>query len=549
MIVEKDIFIPMRDGVELALDVYHPDSPGPHPAILVRTPYCKDGNPGGGLGAEGWPRQMTGPTPPPQPGRNPLTANYERFVEAGYVVVVNDIRGTGFSEGVYDYYNVNTQDGYFDGFDVVEWVAGQPWCDGNVGMWGVSAGAILAYATAITQPPHLRALVAHMHPSDLYFDVWYVGGVFRYEDRLAWCTNQVNNNNPRPPGDPSGPNYEKKRRVYTERFNRMHQRLLEGKGPYDFDWLQAMYAEKTYSAAWQRRSFARQLDRITVPVLHGGVWHDHFTRGTVVNHEGLSTPKRLFIAPGALDHEGVAGDGGFPALQVRWFDHFLRGIDNGVMNEPLARLFLTGAAEWRDEPAWPLPTVDRALFLAPGGNGGAASANDGLLAEAPAATAAPIEIHHDPVHPNRTPRHPSDQRSFEAGCLTFSTPVLSSDLEVVGRPHLKLFASSDAVDVDWCVRLCDVYPDGRAQFLNLGALKGRHVSSHEHPGDLEPGKIYEFDIEVWPVGNLFRAGHRIRVDVSTSDFPTFEVNAVPSHNRVYIDAGHPSRLILPEVRR
>jgi hypothetical protein len=251
------------------------------------------------------------------------------------------------------------------------------------------------------------------------------------------------------------------------------------------------------------------------------------------------------LAAGALVPSANAAAAGFPDLQRRWFDHYLKGEENGVTAEPPARLYLMGHDRWVDAPGWPIPTKEASFYLAGGPGGGAASKNDGLLVVAPAAASAPDTIEHDPASPNRTPRNPADQRRFEAGALTYSTAPLEQDLKVIGTPRLKLFASGDAKDVDWIVRLCDVAPDGRAQLLNVGALKGSHFASHALPQPLEPGKVYEYDIEIWTVSNVFKKGHRIRVDLATSDFPFFESNPVPSRNEVFHDTERPSRLILP----
>jgi putative CocE/NonD family hydrolase len=199
-----------------------------------------------------------------------------------------------------------------------------------------------------------------------------------------------------------------------------------------------------------------------------------------------------------------------------------------------------------------VPTTATELYLSAAPSGSAASRNDGSLArEAGGAGGAggSTTIAHDPAAPNRTPPDVHDQRPFEAGCLTFTSAELADDLEVVGTPRLVLYASSDAADVDWCVRLCDVDPSGRSKLLNTGALKGSHVRSHESPAPLVPGEVVRFEIEVWPVANLFLRGHRVRIDVATSDFPFFESNPLPSTNRVLHDAEHPSCLVLPVTAR
>jgi hypothetical protein len=178
-------------------------------------------------------------------------------------------------------------------------------------------------------------------------------------------------------------------------------------------------------------------------------------------------------------------------------------------------------------------------------SGSAASINDGTLAESPAAAVEPDVVVHDPARPNRTPRDLADQRSFEEHCLTYTTPRLEDDVEMVGACRLVLFAATDAEDVDFCVRLCDVFEDGRSRLLNIGALKGTHLRSHEVPERLVPGEVNCFEVEIWAVANVFRRGHRIRIDVSTGDFPFFEANPLGSRTEVFHDDQRPSRLTLP----
>jgi uncharacterized protein len=547
MEIDKDTYVPMRDGVCLAVDLYRPSELTAHAAVALVTPYQKDAVFQMPLGSDGRPMQSL-PLPPMPKGFNPMLMSVKPLVDAGFVVAVADARGTGFSEGVYDYYNLDG--GPFDGYDLVEWLAEQSWCTGSVGIMGASAAAISCYITALTAPPHLEAMAANMHPGDFYFDQWRPGGVFRLDNRIGWSVGMHARTAPIDPGDPDAPSYERKRAVYESRFLHYGERVAAGKNAANLDWLTEMYQHDAYDDFWKARSFVARAHEIAIPTLHGGVWYDHFIRGTLTSHEAIDVAKRLFVAPGSLMTRTDLGDGGLGALHVAWFDHFLRGADNGVLDEPPVRLYLMGREEYIDEPAWPVPAVDTELFLHGGPSGSATSLNDGALAGAPPADGESGDaIAHDPAAPNRTPPSVADQRVFEQGCLTYTSEPLDADLEVIGTPRLRLYASSDATDVDWCVRLCDVAPDGRSKLLNTGALKGSHVRSHETPIALTAGEVYCFDVEVWAIANLFQRGHRIRIDVSTSDFPFFESNPLPSRNVVYHDAARPSALVLPVVDR
>lgn len=545
MEIQKDVYVPMRDGVHLAVDVYHPAPLAQHAAILLVTPYLKDAEFGMPLGSDGRPVPL--PLPPLPAGVNPMLLSVRPLVDAGFVVVVADARGTGYSEGRYDYYNF--EGGPLDGYDTVEWMAQQAWCDGNVGMMGSSAAAISCYTTALTHPPHLKAMAANMHPADFYFDQWRIGGVFRYENRIGWSTGMHARITPVDPGEPDSPNYERKRAVYEARFAEFYQRMREGRSAANLDWLTDMYQRETYDDVWQSRSFLRRSHEISIPTLHGGVWYDHFIRGTLSSHAAIDVPKRLFVGPGSLITRFDQGDGGFGALQMAWFDHFLRGADNGVTDGPAARIYKLGLEEYVDEAVWPVPTAEWDLYLTSGINGLAQSLNDGALDEALPSSEASDTVVYDPREPNRTGRDLLDQRSFEQGCLTYTTGPLGTDVEIVGAARLVIHASTDASDVDWCVRLCDVFEDGRSRLLNTGALKGSHVRSHEHPEPLVGNEVNCFEIEVWAVANVFKKGHRIRIDVSTSDFPFFEPNPLPSRTTVFHGGRHPSRLTLPVVSR
>jgi hypothetical protein len=544
----KDVYVPMRDGVSLAVDLYRPDELSTHAAVVLVTPYQKDGVFAMPLASDGRPMAML-PLPPLPPGVNPMLLSVKPLVDAGFVVAVADARGTGFSEGVYDYYNL--EGGPLDGYDLVEWVAAQSWCTGDVGMVGASAAAISCYITALTHPPHLKAMVANMHPGDFYFDQWRVGGVFRWDNRIGWSVGMHTRTSPIDPGDPDAPSYEQKRAVYEARFHQFGARVTAGKNAANLDWLTEMYQRTSYDDFWRNRSFTQRAEEITIPTLHGGVWYDHFIRGTLTSHDAIDVPKRLFVAPGSLATRTDLGDGGFTRMQIEWFDHFLRGADNGVLDTPAARIYLMGKEDYVDELLWPVPTIEQDLFLRAGPAGPLGSLNDGALGTKPEAASdePPDVLTHDPAAPNRTPREVGDQRPFEVGCLTFTSAPMENGLEVIGTPRLVLYATTDAVDVDWCVRLCDVDEAGRSKLLNTGALKGSHVHSHEHPEALRPGAAYCFEIEVWPIANLFAPGHCIRIDISNSDFPFFESSPLPSRNLVFHDVERPSRLVLPVTKR
>jgi len=220
-----------------------------------------------------------------------------------------------------------------------------------------------------------------------------------------------------------------------------------------------------------------------------------------------------------------------------------------VLDTPAAHIYEMGLEEYLDEPVWPVPSREVVYFLRSGPGGGAPSSNDGLLTLEPLESDVVDVLVHDPATPVRTPSDPFDLAPFEERCATFSTEPLEHELEVIGAPRLVLHLASDQADVDLCVRLCDVDQSGRSRLLNTGALKASHRVSHAEPQPLTPGECTELTLDVWPIAHLFKPGHRIRIDVATSDFPFFECNPLASTNELFHDAARPARLILDVPRR
>ncbi len=554
MSIEKDVFVPMRDGVSMALDVYKPDSEGPWPVVLVRTPYVKvapdmsdtasspvQTSARVALGADGRPsslmlmrmaKALVGAVPP-----------VKAFLDAGYVVVVSDSRGTGYSEGTYDYYNIDS--GPYDGYDTVEWIAEQPWCDGNVGVWGISGSGVLALATAITNPPHLKAIVTAAHPVDFYHDQWYPGGVFRYEDRVRWPLLMQECISPLDPGDPQSPSYERKRDIYERRYQGYYERMRQGLNPINLDWAADGVTHDTYDDFWQAKSLTGGLGSVTAPVLTVGVLHDHFISGTIRFFEGVNVTKRLVVGPGSLDVDGEAGDVGMAQLQMKWFDRFLKGIQNGVEDEPATRVYLNGVRQTADFPDWPPAAVETPLYLIARGNDSDTRERELSWESSPQSGRGLLA--YDPAAPNRTPADTADQRSFDEKSLVFTTAPLKHDLTVVGYSSLRLYASPDETVVDLCVRISDVQPDGSSRLANLGSLKSSHFASHTEPSNPEGGQVHSFDVHILPICSVFKKGHRIRVAISGSDFPFCAPNPEVSQTPVYFGGEYPSSLVLPVI--
>ena len=371
------------------------------------------------------------------------------------------------------------------------------------------------------------------------------------------------------------------------------QPLLREFAPWYLDWLN----HPTYDDYWKRIAHSEYYEQLTVPALNMGGWYDLFLGGTLANYVGMKqrggsvvarAHQRLVIGPWSHTNDmgmfsersyGLAASSAaidLEGMQLRWHDHWLKGEENGVEQDKPVKIFVMGLDQWRDEEDWPLPdTQYRPYYLHSGGHANSATGNGTLSPDAPAEEPEDVYLY-DPRHPVPTVggailidlapvEGPRDQRAVEAreDVLCYSTPVLEKPVEVTGPIALVLYISSSARDTDFTGKLVNVYPDGRAEILTDGILRARYRESFTEAKLLEPGQIYELRLDLWATSNLFKAGHRIRLEVSSSNFPRFDRNTntggvierqtekdlVQAVNRIYHDAAHPSHLILPIIER
>ena len=565
ILVEKNVMVAMRDGVALATDVYRPAAGAPLPAIVQRTPYDKEAV---------------------------VLRNYAlevmRAVQAGYACVVQDTRGRYLSQGEFHPF---FDDGA-DGADTIAWVAAQPWCDGVVGMAGGSYFGATQWRAA---GEALRAIAPFVTAAD-YHEGWaYQGGAFELGFSLSWTLGNLAMGEAirRHAAGRAAAGELDALIAAVDDTDALFARLplvdmpaVAELAPYYAEWL----AHPDYDEYWRAIAPRERWERATVPSLNIGGWYDLFLGGTLDNYVGMkrhgATPQarrpRLVIGPWAHgDNVGWFSERGYgvrgayaavdpTAMHVRWFDHHLKGIENGIDSDPPVRLFVMGIDTWRDEQDWPLPdTAFTPFYLHAGGELSRGEAGD----EPPDAyrydprdpvptCGGPTFLPGLPVAANAGPR---DQRAIDgrADVLTFATAPLADDLEVTGPIELVLFAASSARDTDFTGKLVDVHPDGRAEHLTDGILRARYRNSLRRAELLEPGEVYELRIDLWATANVFRAGHRIRLDVSSSNFPRFDRNTnsgatiatddeaalVVAENRIFHDAGRPSHVILPVIDR
>jgi uncharacterized protein len=509
--------VPMRDGTKLAASVYLPDGAGPWPAVLVRTPYGRKGQQHDTFAAE---------------------AN-----RLGYVLVLQDCRGRGDSEGHHAI--IFRNDGWGtrqDGYDTVEWVARQPWCNGRVGTWGGSALGITQAMMAPACPPHLVCQHITMGFSDMYSQCVYVGGAWRTEAIEVWL-----------------------KRTHMSDVN-----------------LETFIDHPKYDTFWEELDPASQAAKVNVPVMFVGGWYDLFCQGTIdgfvaIQEKGAPEARgqcKLIMGPWAHGEfkELRYPDSGFPPQSDlwRWLAHHLQGERNEISAQSPVCYYVMGDPEdknapgnrWRNADRWPPPSSPTPYYL---------YKDLRLSTSAPTDEEASLTYEYDPKNPVPTvggqnltiPVGPMDQRKVEdrKDVLLFTTPVLGNPIEVTGRIKTKLWISSSAPDTDFTVKLCDVYPDGRSMLVTDGILRTRFRESSRTEHLLEHNHVYSIEIDLWSTSLIFNKNHRIRVAISSSNSPRFEPNpntgvafradgqTAVARNSIHVDREHPSLIVLPIASR
>ncbi len=561
ILVEHNVPIPMRDGTLLRADVYRPQTEGRYPVLVERVPYelsqrCK------GYG--------------------------EYYARRGYVVVGQNVRGRFASQGRFHLGRDDAWGANRDGYDTTEWAATQSWSNGRVGMLDGSYSGLTQYMVAPTRPPHLKALFVREGPSDLYCDTSYRGGAYLLKFNLEWALQQtlaVLRHESAPSGMEQACHRLEKA---VEEIDSWYRHLplkscppLEGLADWYFETLD--YPDD--GPYWWPTNLAHKYNEVDVPILHLGAWFDPFLDSTIRSFQGIRAKgrseacrknQRLIIGPwihgpanvgkrevGELDF-GPEAEFDLYGYRLRWYDYWLKGLNNGVMDMAPLRVFLMGENRWLDLESWPPEEVTyRPFYFREGKGRGEASLNNGGLAFTPAEEAErPDSFLYDPedpvpslvFYPNLGPR---DHRAVEGRMLTYTSQPLESDLTVIGPVKAVLYGLSSAADTDWIVRLCDVWPDGRSMSVCDGILRARYRNSLERPELLVSGQIYRFEIDLWATAQVFKAGHCLRVEVASSDFPRYDRNlntggpfALEARgqvavNTVFHDVRRPSHLLLP----
>ena len=545
-----DVKVPMRDDVNLSADIYLPRGAGAVPTVLMRTPY---GN-----------------------NSEPMIEKGRRLADEGYACVIQDCRGRWDSDG--DYYPF-VADGA-DGYDTQEWIAQQEWSDGKIGMAGASYGGAVQWLSASQGSPSLTCIAPRVICCDYFSGLVYPGGALQLSVIMTWGMRTHGR---------TAQNIDFQN--WTEAFRSLPLRDVDrAAGRHQNfwrDWIQ----HSTYDDFWEQIDDEKRWDRIAMPAFTMGGWYDLYATQTFINFNGLrqrggsaaARQSKIIVGPWphALSTSPRTGDVDFgahsvvdlEALELRWFDYWLRGIDNGIVDEPPLRLFIMGVNEWRDESEWPLARTEwQSWYLSSGGSANSLLGDGVLTTDAPA-DEPPDQFVYDPDYPVQTnggnnccSPHivawgPYDQRPVEmrGDVLCYTSEPLERDLEVTGPIEVLLHAATDGRDTDWTAKLVDVAPTGYAVNLCDGILRARYRDSLSDPSLVEPGKVYAYTIDTGVTGNVFRQGHRLRLEISSSNFPRFDRNPNtgnpigmdaqlrPARQTVHHSRAYPSCIRLPVI--
>ncbi len=578
VICDSNVEVPMRDGVRLECDVVRPRPPGKYPVLVVRSPYGREA-------------YVDDPA-----------HSVWFFAQRGYAVVTQDCRARFGSEG--DGYDPLFQE-VEDGYDTVGWAARQSWSNGRVGTTGQSYMGATQYTLATNNPlpPHLQTMAPVSASSDFHQSwVYHTGGAMEWGWMVPYAIHKGINT--------------LERMGRTDLVNEVEMYLEPGENfarPLTGDWYRHLplsdWAELLKETApyfrdylanerdgpyWWRVNLNRHLAGISVPMLHVSSWYDIFLEGALNAFAGISEKganqlarenQKLLVGPWAHllpYNKPTSGDTGeidfgdearieLHDYLLRWFDHWLKDSDTGIMDEPPVRLFVMGENRWRDENEWPLARTEYTRYYFHSDGYANTRHGSGSLSLAPPGDEPPDSYVYDPSDPVPThrgntliiPYGVADQREVEerADVLVYTSDALDEDLEITGPISVNLFASSDSTDTDFTAKLVDVRPDGYAQNLQDGMIRTRFRDSTSDPSPIVPGTVYSYVIDLWATSHVVRAGHRLRIEISSSNFPRFDRNPntgapfgrddrfITARQGIHHSAARPSHVVLPVIPR
>ena len=545
-----DVKVPMRDGVNLSADIYLPKAHERFPTVLMRTPYSNNGD---GMIEKG-----------------------RRLANSGYACVIQDCRGRWDSDG--EYYPFHPEGA--DGYDTQEWIGGQEWSNGKIGMAGGSYVGLVQWRSAPYRSEFLTCIAPRVICCDFFSGLIHPGGAFQLSVAMTWGM-RTNGR--------TGQSIDYHN--WTEAFRSLPLIEMDERTGRDLrfwkDWIQ----HPNYDDYWVEVDDEKRWGEIAVPAFNMGGWYDLYAQHAFINFNGLRqhghTPEarqsKLIVGPWphALSASTRTGDIDFGAHsmvdleteELRWFDYWLKAMDNGIVDEPPLRLFIMGTNEWRDEHEWPLARTTWGKWYLHSDGSASTLLGDGSLSADPPEHESADHFIYDPRYPVPTrggnnccsphivPWGPYDQSCLEmrTDVLCYTSAPLETDMEVTGPIKVVLYAATDAPDTDWTAKLVDVSPTGYAMNLCDGIIRARYRESLTDPTLLQPKKVYEYEIDLAVTGNVFRKGHCIRVEISSSNFPRFDRNPNtghpfgidaemrPARQTVYHTREYPSHILLPVI--
>jgi len=543
---EFNVRIMMRDGVETSADIYRPDAEGKFPVILVRTPYDNSRD----------------------------IRNGAFFAKRGYIYITQDVRGRGDSDGRF-YPLLNEAK---DGYDTHQWIGLQEWCNGKIGTLGGSYLGWTQVTAATLQSPYYRAMIPQVTPPDPFLNFPIQNGALMLTS-LEWVAmidgRSMQNITPV---------------NWKNLYDQLPLVTLDNKAGRNSLFWKDWIAHYSWDDYWDKQSYQEKLWKTGIPAIHMSGWYDDDLIGTLMNFtnmysHGLTTGKekyqKMIIGPwphafntyrkmGRFDY-GKDAIIDINNLYLRWFDYWLKDKDTGILEDAPVKIFIMGDNVWRDEREWPLKqTVYTKYYFHSGGKANTLE-GDGTLNTTMPGNEEPDSYVYDPASPTPFIYIPTvmqlgtneDMRDIEKrdDVLCYTSDILKKDLEVTGPLTVKLYASSDAKDTDFFARLVDVLPDGYAMRVNDGIVRTRFRNSYRKPELIEPGKVYEYTIDLWATSLVFKKGHRIRVEITSSAFPKFARNLntgdIPgfssemkkAHQTIFHSAEYPSHIVLPVIPR
>ena len=563
-VVIDDVYVEMSDGVKLATRIYRPQDDNRYPVLLARSPY----NSGAFTSKEeGDYREVA-----------------LKMAEKGYVVVIQDMRGLYGSEGEWRLFKDDAKDGH----ETVLWLNEQPWSNGEVGAFGTSALGMAANLLATTNPPGLKAAFVQMAPSQFYEEVVAEGGIYRHELATRWMyfINAA---------------YSKKLLLQGEIDGQTHSSIWEKSEEFPELYLHAPlnsfphlsdnpiftsvlehYKKDDY---FEYYDIAANFSNINIPIYHVGGWYDTFLDGTIKNFVGLQENggtsakgnQKLLLGPWTHhdfpQHSYAVAEHNVVTEMTRWFDYWLKDIDNGVMDEDPIKYFTIGTEEWKTAKTWPNPEIqEEKWFFNNEESNSAKSLNDGGLSKKESAEEAKHQYEYDPLNPIITiggrnlfedlGMGPLDQRPAEEHSLTYTSEPLKEELEIEGTVTATLYVSSNVKDTDFTMKLTDVAADGSSFLINEGGIRMRFREGLDKEVFMEPGKIYQVEVDLHEISHVFLPGHRIRVSVASSNFPRYDRNTntgnplgedaeedfVIAENAVHFGPNKQSHITLPVIK-